>query len=193
MLRLLYDGTMAMASGRAAEPTLAGVAFVESSFFPIPPDLLLIPMVLAEKAKAWRFAAVATVASVIGGVFGYFIGAVLFEQIARPLLDFYGYADKFESFADWFNAWGIWVVLVAGLTPFPYKVITIASGATGLGLPVFILTSIAARGIRFFIVAGLLYFVGPPIRTFIEKRLGLVFTVFMVLLIGGFVALRYLH
>ena len=193
MLRRLYDGTMAMASGRAAEPTLAGVAFVESSFFPIPPDLLLIPMVLAEKAKAWRFAAVATVASVIGGVFGYFIGAVLFEQIARPLLDFYGYADKFESFADWFNAWGIWVVLVAGLTPFPYKVITIASGATGLGLPVFILTSIAARGIRFFIVAGLLYFVGPPIRTFIEKRLGLVFTVFMVLLIGGFVALRYLH
>jgi len=193
MLRRLYDGTMAMASGRAAEPTLAGVAFVESSFFPIPPDLLLIPMVLAEKAKAWRFAAVATVASVIGGVFGYFIGAVLFEQVARPLLDFYGYADKFESFADWFNAWGIWVVLVAGLTPFPYKVITIASGATGLGLPVFILTSIAARGIRFFIVAGLLYFVGPPIRTFIEKRLGLVFTVFMVLLIGGFVALRYLH
>lgn len=193
MLRRLYDGTMAMASGRAAEPALAGVAFVESSFFPIPPDLLLIPMVLAEKAKAWRFAAVATVASVVGGLFGYFIGAVLFEQIARPLLEFYGYGDKFETFASWFNQWGIWVVLVAGLTPFPYKVITIASGATGLGLPVFIVTSILARGIRFFVVAGLLYWIGQPIRAFIEERLGLVFTAFMALLIGGFVALRYLH
>ena len=191
MLRRLYDGTMAMASGPSAEPALAGVAFVESSFFPIPPDLLLVPMVLAEKAKAWRFAIIATIASVLGGLFGYFIGAVLFEQVARPLIDFYGYGHEYERFAGMYNDYGIWIVLIAGLTPFPYKVITIASGATGLGLPIFIITSIIARGIRFFAVAGLLYFFGPPARTFIEKNLGLVFTAFMAILIGGFVAIKF--
>lgn len=182
---------MALASGRAAEPTLAGVAFAESSFFPIPPDLLLIPMVLAERAKAWRFAIIATVSSVVGGLFGYFIGAFLFEQVARPVIEFYGNAHYFDAFADLYNQWGIWIVLFAGVTPFPYKVVTIASGATGLGLPVFIVTSIIARGGRFLIVTALLYWVGPPIRDFIEKRLGLVFTAFMVLLVGGFVLVRF--
>lgn len=191
MLRRLYDRTMALAAGPNAERMLAAVAFAESSFFPIPPDILLIPMVLAERAKAWRFALVATVSSVVGGFFGYFIGALLFDQVARPLLDFYGYGPKFEEFAGLYNDWGVWIVLFAGLTPFPYKVITIASGATGLNLVVFAIASVLARGGRFFVVAGLLYWVGPPIRDFIEKRLGLVFTVFMVLLIGGFVVARY--
>ena len=192
MLRRLYDRTMALASGRQAETALAAVAFAESSFFPIPPDLLLIPMVLAERAKAWRFALVATVSSVVGGFAGYFIGAFLFNEVARPLLDFYGYGAKFDDFAAMYNDWGVWIVLFAGLTPFPYKVITIASGATGLNLAVFMVASILARGGRFFVVAALLYWVGPPIRAFIEKRLGLVFTAFMVLLVGGFVAARYM-
>ncbi len=183
---------MSFAAGRHATKALAGVAFAESSFFPIPPDILLIPMVLAERAKAMRFAAIATAASVIGGIFGYLIGAFLYEQLALPILQFYGYDQQFETFAAWYNDWGVWIVFIAGVTPFPYKVITIASGATGLNFLVFIVASIIARGLRFVIVAGLLYWIGPPIRDFIEKRLGLVFTVFMVLLIGGFVVARYM-
>lgn len=193
MLRRLYDWTMSLAAGRQAGKALAGVAFVESSFFPIPPDVLLVPMVLADRSKAWRYATIATIASVLGGLLGYAIGAFLFEQVALPILEFYGSMDKFEEFQVMFNEWGAWIVFIAGVTPFPYKVITIASGVTGLSLPVFIIASIAARALRFFIVAGLLYWIGPPIREFIERRLGLVFTVFMVFLIGGFVAIRYLH
>lgn len=192
VLRRLYDWTMNLAASRHAEKALAGVAFVESSFFPIPPDVLLIPMVLAERQKAWRYALIATVSSVIGGVFGYLIGAFLFEQIAMPILDFYGYMAEFERFAAWYNDWGAWIVFGAGVTPFPYKVITIASGVTGLNFAVFMVASVISRGLRFLIVAALLYWVGPPIRDFIERRLGLVFTVFMVLLVGGFVAVRYL-
>jgi membrane protein YqaA with SNARE-associated domain len=183
---------MALAAGRHAEKALAGVSFAESSFFPIPPDLLLIPMVLAKRGKALRFAGVCTVASVVGGIAGYLIGAFLFNELARPILDIYGFSEKFNTFAGWYNDWGAWIVFTAGLTPFPYKVITIASGATGLDFLVFTLASVASRGLRFFVEAGLLYWIGPPIRTFIEKRLGLVFTVFIVVLIGGFVALRYL-
>lgn len=192
MLRRLYDWTMRLASGRQAEPALAGVAFAESSFFPIPPDILLIPMVIADRAKAWRYAAVATIASVAGGLAGYLIGAFLFNEIAKPIIDFYHYGPQFDQFAAMYNDWGIWIVLFAGVTPFPYKIITIASGVTGLPLPVFMLASVVARGARFLLVAALLYWLGPPIRDFIEKRLGLVFTVFMVLLIGGFVVARYM-
>jgi membrane protein YqaA with SNARE-associated domain len=190
MLRALYDWTMRLAAGRHAEKTLAGVSFVESSVFPIPPDALLIPMVLADRSKAWRYAFVCTIASVLGGVAGYAIGALLYEGIAEPILNFYGYLDKFETFAGNYNEYGAWIVLFAGITPFPYKVITIASGATYLNLAVFIAASVVARGLRFFIVAGLLYWFGPPIRAFIEKRLGLVFTIGLVLLIGGFAALK---
>jgi membrane protein YqaA with SNARE-associated domain len=192
MLRRLYDWTMNLAAGRHADKALAGVAFVESSFFPIPPDLLLIPMVLADRSKAWRYAAIATVASVLGGIFGYLIGAFLFEEAAKPILEFYGAMDKFDEFKTWYADWGAWIVFTAGLTPFPYKVITIASGVTSLDFFVFIVASVVARGLRFFVVAGLLYWIGPPIREFIERRLGLVFTVFVVLLIGGFVAIRFL-
>jgi membrane protein YqaA with SNARE-associated domain len=192
MLRRLYDWTMALAARPRAEWALAGVAFAESSFFPIPPDILLIPMVLARRAKAWRYAAIATASSVIGGLAGYLIGAFLFEEIGRPLLEFYGYTARFQEFANTYNEWGAWIVFAAGLTPFPYKVITIASGATGLDILVFMVASVAARGGRFFVVAALLYWIGPPVRAFIERRLGLVFTVFVVLLVGGFVVARYL-
>ncbi|MEZ5839204.1 MAG: YqaA family protein [Hyphomicrobiales bacterium] len=191
MLRRLYDWTMELAASRHAPHALAAISFAESSFFPIPPDTLLIPMVLAERRRAWWYALIATIASVIGGFAGYFIGAVLFEELARPLLDFYGYGGKFDSFAARYNEWGAWIVFIAGVTPFPYKVITIASGATGLPLPVFTVASVLARGLRFFLVAALLYFVGPPIRAFIEKRLGLVFTVAVGLLVGGFALVKY--
>ena len=192
MLRKLYDWTMGLAAGPRAPWALGSVSFIESSVFPIPPDALLIPMVIAKRNKAWIYAAICTITSVLGGVLGYFIGAFLFDQIAQPILGFYGYADKFASFTDQYNEWGVWIVLIAGLTPFPYKVITIASGATGLPMPVFVIASIIARGIRFFAVAALLYWLGPPIRDFIEKRLGLVFTVSLAVLIGGFVLVKYL-
>ncbi|MBS8261907.1 DedA family protein [Roseibium polysiphoniae] len=192
MLRRLYDWTLSLASGPRAPVALGTVSFVESSVFPIPPDILLIPMVIARKEKAWFLALLCTVTSVLGGLAGYMIGSFLFQQVAEPILGFYGYLDKFESFSEIFNAWGWWFVFIAGLTPFPYKVITIASGAAGLSLPIFLVASIVSRGIRFFVVAALLYFFGPPIRDFIEKRLGLMFTLFVVLLVGGFVLIKVL-
>ena len=191
MLRGLYDWTMGLAENRHAGSALFAVSFIESSFFPIPPDVMLIPMVLAQRAKAWFYAAIATVGSVIGGFFGYAIGFFLFEQVAKPLLSFYGYLDKFATFASQYNDYGAWIVLFAGITPFPYKVITIASGATALNLAIFGLASVVARGLRFYVVAALLYWFGPPIRAFIEERLGLVLTVFLVLLFGGFLAIRF--
>lgn len=192
MLRRLYDWTMRLADHPRADAALAGVSFAESSFFPIPPDILLIPMILAQRARAWFLAALTSVSSVLGGLAGYAIGYFLYEQVGGPVLDFYGYNEKFQTFAAQYNDYGAWIVFIAGVTPFPYKVITIASGATALSLPVFLIASIAARTLRFFVVAALLYFFGPPIRAFIEKRLSLVFTVFVVLLIGGFVAIKYL-
>ena len=192
MLRRLYDWTMSLASGPRAPAALGTVSFAESSFFPIPPDILLIPMVIAKRERAFAYATICTVTSVVGGMFGYLIGAFLFIQLAQPILEFYGYLDKFEHFREDFNAYGSWIVFIAGLTPFPYKVITIASGATALNLPVFIVASILSRGIRFYVVSGLLYLFGPPIRDFIERRLGLVFTLFVIGLVGGFVAIKYL-
>jgi membrane protein YqaA with SNARE-associated domain len=192
MLRRLYDWTMSLAQTRHAERALAGISFAESSFFPIPPDILLIPMVLAKRLNWIRYAFVCTASSVIGALFGYAIGALLFEAVGQPILAFYNAEGSFEQLAEWYNRWGGWGVLFAAVTPFPYKVLTIFSGATGLNLVVFIIVSIIGRGLRFFIVAGLLYRYGQPIRDFIEKRLGLLFTLFMVLLVGGFVAVRYI-
>ncbi|WP_163265811.1 YqaA family protein [Chelativorans alearense] len=191
MLRRLYDFTMSLAATRHAEKGLAGVSFVESSVFPIPPDVLLIPMVLAERTKWLRYAFICTLASVAGALLGYAIGAFLYETLGEPILRFYGQEDAFERIAEWYNRWGGWGVLFAAVTPFPYKVLTIFSGATGLNLPVFIAVSIVGRSLRFFLVSWLLYHFGPPIRVFIEKNLGLLFTLFMVLLIGGFAAVRY--
>ncbi len=192
MLRALYDWTMALARTPYALTALAVVAFVESSVFPIPPDVLMIPMIIAAPRRAFLIAGVATVSSVLGGLAGYAIGWGLYDTVGRPVLEFYGKDAYFAEFAERYNQWGAWVVLFAGVTPFPYKVITILSGVTALSLPVFIVASIVARGLRFFIVAALLWKFGAPIRDFIERRLGLMFTLFMLLLIGGFVAVRYL-
>jgi membrane protein YqaA with SNARE-associated domain len=191
MLRRLYDRTMELAAHRHAPWALAGVSFVESSVFPIPPDVMLIPMVLAERRKAWFYATVCTIASVLGGALGYFIGYFLFEALGEPILRLYGYEAAFEDFAKRYNEWGAWIVFFAGVTPFPYKVITIASGVTQLNFLVFMIASIAARGLRFFVVAALLYWFGPPIKDFIERYLGLLFTLFVVLLFGGFVLVRF--
>ncbi|WP_068310558.1 YqaA family protein [Polycladidibacter hongkongensis] len=192
MIRRLYDWTLALAAGKRAPTALGAVSFAESSFFPIPPDLLLIPMVLSRRERTWWFALLCTLASVAGGIAGYFIGALLFEQVALPVLEFYGYTGKIAEFKQVFNEWGWWFVFIAGLTPFPYKVITISSGAAAMALPGFILASLVSRGLRFFVVAGLLYFFGPSMQSFIEKRLGLVFSLVVVCLFGGFLLLKYL-
>jgi membrane protein YqaA with SNARE-associated domain len=192
MLRKLYMWTLSLAQSPYALWALAVVAFMESSFFPIPPDILMIPMIIARPSRAFVIAGVATVASVAGGLLGYYIGYGLFETIGEPVLAFYGKEAYFTDFATRYNEYGAWAVLVAGVTPFPFKVITIASGVTNLSLPVFILSSIVARALRFFLVAALLWKFGEPIRDFIEKRLGLMFALFCVLLIGGFFLVGHL-
>jgi membrane protein YqaA with SNARE-associated domain len=192
MLRRLYDWTLSLAQSRHALWALATVAFVESSVFPIPPDVLMIPMIVARPRRAWLIASVALLASVLGGILGYFIGSVLFDSIGQPILAFYGKTEAAAVFAERFNAWGAWAVLMAGVTPFPYKVITIVSGWTGLSFPVFMLASVIARGLRFFVVAALLWKFGEPMREFIERRLGTVFTVAVLVLFAGFAAVRYL-
>ena len=192
MLRALYDKTMALADHPRALWVLAFVAFIESSVFPIPPDVMMIPMILAAPRRAWIIAGVATLSSVAGALLGYAIGAFFYDSIGAPVLEALGKGAKMEAFNARFNEYGVWAVLVAGLTPFPFKVITIMSGWTGMPMVPFILSAIVARAARFFIVAGLLFAFGAPIRDFIERRLGLVFTLFCVALIGGFMLLRVL-
>jgi membrane protein YqaA with SNARE-associated domain len=192
MIKRLYDWTMGLADHRYALWVLAVVSFAESSFFPIPPDIMMIPMILAAPHRAFVIAGVALVASVLGGIAGYAIGAFAFETLGQPILEALGKGDKALEFNERFNDLGFWPVLIAGVTPFPYKVITIMSGWTGMPLGTFIVTSIIARGMRFFIVAALLWKFGAPIRDFIEKRLGLAFTAFVLLLLAGFAAVKFL-
>ena len=191
-MRKIYDWMMRMSAGPNAPYALALVSFLESSIFPIPPDVMLVPMVLADRTKAWRHATVATIASVLGGLAGYAIGYFLFDIIGRPILDVYGYGGKFDVVSAWFRDWGVWILIGKGWTPFPFKVLTILAGAAQMNLASFAIASIVARAMRFFLVAGLLYYFGEPIRDFIEKRLTLVTTAFVVALIGGFVTLKYL-
>ena len=191
MLRRLYDQTMALAATPYATWALVLVAFAESSVFPIPPDVLLIPMILAARQNAFKYVLIATVASVAGGLAGYGIGWGLWELIGGPILEFYGAMDKFEEFREGYHEYGALIVFIAGLTPFPFKVITIASGAFELDLLAFTVASILSRGGRFLIVGVLLWRFGVPIRTFIERYLGLLTVAFCILLAGGFVAIRY--
>ena len=183
---------MGLARHRHATPWLGAVSFAESSVFPIPPDIMLIPMVLADRARWWRIAAVCTVASVVGGLAGYAIGWGLWETVGSPLIEFYGYSDRMDGFIARYNEWGAWIVFTAGLTPIPYKVITIASGVSGLDLMVFTLASALARGLRFFVIAALLYRFGAPIQGFIERNLAVLTVLFVVLLFAGFVVIKYL-
>ena len=192
MLRRLYDRVFALAGNRRAELWLALVSFAESSFFPIPPDALLVPMVLARPDRAWRLACVCTVASVAGGALGYLIGYTLFNVVAEPILRAYHYQAAFAAFQATYAEWGLWVILVKGLTPIPYKIVTIASGAARFSFPVFMLASLVTRGFRFFTVAGLLRRFGEPVREFIERRLTLVTSAAAVAVVGGFLVLKFL-
>ena len=192
LTRRIYDHTLNLASRKNALTWLFVISFIESSFFPIPPDIMIIPMVLATPKEAYKIAGVATVASVLGGYFGYFIGVYGFELIARPLLEFYGYMKQFGEFENYYHEYGAWIVFGAGITPFPYKIITIASGVVRLDLVVFTIASVIARGMRFYFIAWLLKRFGDPMKVFIEKNLNLISILFLLLLIGGFAAVKLL-
>ena len=192
MLRSLYDWTMAKAGSKAGEKWLGAISFAESSFFPIPIDIMLIPMILAKPAAAWRLATITLVMSVLGGMAGYLIGWGLYETVGKPIIEFYGYTAQFEAFAGYYADYGILIVLVAGFTPIPFKVVTIASGVVGMNPLVFFLTSIPARGARFYLVAGLLWKWGEAMRGFIEQRLGLVTSGMLALGVAGFVVIKYI-
>jgi membrane protein YqaA with SNARE-associated domain len=192
MLRRLYQWTLDKCGHPLAERWLAFISFVESSVFPIPPDVLLAPMCLARPDRAFRYALICTVASVVGALLGYAIGLFLFETVGQWVLSVYGLEDKFRDFADRFNEHGWLVVLLAGFTPLPFKVITIAAGATAMPLYVLIFASVIARSARFFLVAALLWKFGPPMKALIDRHFALLTTLFGLALVGGFVALRYL-
>jgi membrane protein YqaA with SNARE-associated domain len=192
LIRKLYDWTISLADSKYAVWALAGVSFVESSFFPIPPDLVLIPMCLAERQKSLFYATVCTVASVLGGLLGYAIGYYAFETFGKDILQLYGLMGKFAAMQEKYTQYGGWIILAKGMTPIPFKLLTILSGVMHLSLPVFIVSSIGARAMRFYLVAGLLWKFGAPVRDFIEKYLTWVALAFLVLLIGGFVAIKYI-
>ena len=192
MLQRLYAWILAIAAGPNALAALLVVSFAESSFFPIPPDILLIPMILARPHQAFRLAALCTLASVAGGLLGYAIGYFLFDAIGRPVLEFYNAMGSYEALKAGFAEWGVWIIIIKGMTPIPYKLITIASGVAQFDLIAFIGASIISRSVRFFLVAALLWYCGDAARQFIERRLTLVTTVFAAALVGGVVVLRYL-
>ena len=191
-LHALYDWTCRLASTPKAVVALVVIAFLESSCFPIPPDVILLPMILANRQKAFRLALYCTIASVLGGFFGYFIGAVLYETIGVRIVEFYHYEEQFAKLCQNYNEYGAWLVFIAGLTPIPYKVITIASGVTRLDLWAFSLASVLARGGRFFIVAFIVWKWGQPMKEFVEKKLGWLTLIALILLVAGFYAIKYL-
>jgi membrane protein YqaA with SNARE-associated domain len=192
MISSLYQRTLALAGSRHAVLALAVVSFIESSVFPIPPDVLLVPMIIATPSRAFRLALVCTLASVAGGFLGYAIGYYAFETLGEPVLRFYHMMDRYDEMKASFAEWGAWIIVLKGMTPIPYKLITIASGAFKFNLLIFAAASVISRSLRFFLVAALLWRFGAPIRDFIEKRLALVTSAFVVALVGGFLLVRYL-
>jgi membrane protein YqaA with SNARE-associated domain len=188
----LYSRTLAIAAHRHAMAAMALISFAESSFLPLPPDVLLIPMTLAQPRRAWLIATVCTISSVLGGYVGYAIGFFLFDTIGLRVLDFYHLMDKYEAFKAAFAQWGAWIIIIKGMTPIPFKLVTIASGAAQFNLSTFTLASLVSRGLRFFVLAALLWRYGEPIRDFIERRLMLVTSLVAALLVGGVLVLRYL-
>jgi membrane protein YqaA with SNARE-associated domain len=186
MFRGLYDWTLRLAGHRHAIRSMAGISFAESSFFPIPPDVMLVPMILARRDQAYLIAAVCTVSSVAGGALGYAIGYFLYDTLGQWLMNFYGMSDGIEQFRAWYDQWGAAIILVKGLTPIPFKLVTIASGFAAFNFPLFLITALITRGARFFIIAALLKRFGEPIQDFIERRLTLVGILFLVALAAGF-------
>lgn len=192
MLNRLYQRAIQLAGSRYATIWLACIAFAEASFFPIPPDVLLCPMILAKRHKAWLYATICTVFSVFGGLLGWVIGAFLLQYLAMPIVHFYHAEQQLLNLQEKFNHYGVWIILIKGLTPIPYKFVTIASGAAHFSLVPFMVASLVTRGIRFFAEAALLYKFGPPIQDFIEKRMIWVATAFCILLLGGVLAFKYI-
>jgi membrane protein YqaA with SNARE-associated domain len=192
MMRRLYDRMIEIAAGPNALLALIVIAFAESSFFPIPPDILLIPMMLARPRAAWRLAAYCMLASVVGGMLGYAIGYYGFDLIGRPILEFYHAMASYDALKAGFDRWGVWIIIIKGMTPIPYKLVTIASGVAHFDFIAFVGASIVSRSLRFFLLAALLWWFGPAVRDFIEKRLMLVTSAFAVCLVGGFLVIRYL-
>lgn len=192
MLQKTYDWMMDKAAHRHAIWWMALISFIESSFFPIPPDLMLIPLVLAAPSRWWRIALVCTLASVAGGYLGYAIGYFFMDTVGVAILNLFHLNEKFEAFRPLVDQYGAWVIIVKGATPIPYKLITIAAGAFHFDLGQFTFASIVARAMRFFLVAALLWKFGPPIRDFVEKRLTLVMTVTVVLIVAGFLLVKML-
>ena len=192
MFRALYDWVLRMAHHRHALRSLAVVSFAESSFFPIPPDVMMVPMVLARRDQAYLIAAICTVSSVIGGMFGYAIGYYLLESIGQWVINLYHMQDKIGQFQAMYGEYGAAIILLKGLTPIPFKLVTIASGIAHFNFPLFVLLASITRGARFFIIAALLKRFGEPVQAFIEKRLNLFAWLFLALLVGGFVAVALL-
>jgi len=188
MFRGLYDWVLRLAGHRHAIRYMGAVSFAESSFFPIPPDVMLVPMVLARRDQAWLIATVCTIASVAGGMVGYAIGYFLYDTLGQWLINLYGLQRGASEFHDWYAKWGAALILAKGLTPIPFKLVTIVSGLAKFNFGIFVLTAAITRGIRFFVVAALLRRYGEPIQAFIEKRLTLVATSFLIVLVAGFAA-----
>ena len=192
MLRRLYDWCIDAAGKPHAAWIMGAVSFAESSIFPIPPDTMLIPMSLARPDKAWYYATLCTATSVAGGVLGYFIGAELYDSVGHWLIQIYGFGDKVEAFRDAYARWGTWIILLKGVTPIPYKIVTITSGFAGYNVIMFVLCSIVARGTRFYAAAFLLNRYGARARVAIEKRLTMWFTLSLAVLAVGIVGALYL-
>lgn len=191
MLRKLYDGVFALARGPHAEKALAAVSVAEASFFPLPIEVMLAPMVLSRPERAYRFAAIASIGSVIGGVLGYLIGFYL-TDLGQGLMRLLGHADGLVEFQHWYDRFGVWVILIKGLTPIPYKLVTIASGLAHFNFGVFLLASAVTRSARFFMEAWVLKTWGPAMLEVVERRLALWSVIGLVVFIGGFAALKLL-
>lgn len=190
-IRRLYDWVLGWAEHPAGALALFALAFAESSFFPIPPDVLLIALCLGRPRRAWMFAAICTVGSVLGGVAGYAVGYGLFEQIGRPILEWYGATEQFERVGELYRENLVVALGTAGFTPVPYKVFTIAAGAFSIEMLPFVLVSLVSRGARFFLVAGMIRWFGPPVKQFIDRYFNLLTILFTVLLVGGFLVVRW--
>ena len=192
MFKRLYDWTVALAASKRAPQALGAVSFAESSFFPIPPDVMLVPMVMMRPEKAWHYAFICTIASVLGGILGYAIGALLYDSVGGWLISLYGYGAKIEDFRKLYQEHGHWIILIKGLTPIPFKLVTIASGLAGYDIIWFIVLSLITRAGRFYIVAGVMNRYGAPLRAFIERNLTMVGIVSVLAMILGIYAAKYL-
>jgi membrane protein YqaA with SNARE-associated domain len=189
----LYNWVVGLAGTKQAEPALFAVSFAESSFFPIPPDVMLAPMCFARPERAWRYAIVCTVASVLGAMLGYAIGYLLFDTVGKSIIGFFGYGGKEAELRASYDQYGVWIIFLKGVTPIPFKLVTIVSGFMKFNLPIFLAACLVTRAVRFFLVAFLFKTFGPQLAPIIEKRVGLFLLLFVVVLVGGFIVASQIH